>query len=61
MAPSVGAGRYVGITVDFVLAGDKFPILLQAFSNIGIVPDTGGTYFLPKVLGSNWQIISFHR
>ncbi|MCE3076955.1 enoyl-CoA hydratase-related protein [Chryseobacterium gwangjuense] len=48
--PAVGAGAMLALISDFVLAVDK-SYFAQAFSNIGLIPDTGGTYFLPKLLG----------
>ena len=48
--PAVGAGAMLALICDFVLATDK-AYFAQAFSNIGLIPDTGGTYFLPKLLG----------
>jgi 2-(1,2-epoxy-1,2-dihydrophenyl)acetyl-CoA isomerase len=48
--PAVGAGAMLALICDFVLANDK-SYFAQAFSNIGLIPDTGGTYFLPKLLG----------
>ena len=48
--PAVGAGAMLALICDFVLANEK-AYFAQAFSNIGLIPDTGGTYFLPKLLG----------
>lgn len=48
--PAVGAGAMLALICDFVLANNK-AYFSQAFSNIGLIPDTGGTYFLPKLLG----------
>lgn len=48
--PAVGAGAMLALICDFVLASEK-AYFLQAFSNIGLIPDTGGTYFLPKLVG----------
>jgi 2-(1,2-epoxy-1,2-dihydrophenyl)acetyl-CoA isomerase len=48
--PAVGAGAMLALICDFVLANEK-AYFSQAFSNIGLIPDTGGTYFLPKLLG----------
>ncbi len=48
--PAVGAGAMLGLICDFVLASEK-AYFSQAFANIGLVPDTGGTYFLPKLVG----------
>ncbi|VDH04575.1 enoyl-CoA hydratase/isomerase family protein [Bergeyella zoohelcum] len=48
--PAVGAGAMLALICDFVLASEK-AYFSQAFSNIGLIPDTGGTYFLPKLVG----------
>ncbi|WP_299176206.1 enoyl-CoA hydratase-related protein [uncultured Chryseobacterium sp.] len=48
--PAVGAGAMLALICDFVLASEK-AYFSQAFSGIGLIPDTGGTYFLPKLLG----------
>lgn len=48
--PAVGAGAMLALICDFVLASEK-AYFSQAFSKIGLIPDTGGTYFLPKLLG----------
>ena len=42
---NVGAGFVI-----FVLATEN-SYFSQAFVNIGLIPDTGGTYWLPKLLG----------
>ncbi len=48
--PAVGAGAMLALICDFVLASEK-AYFSQAFSGIGLIPDTGGTYFLPKLVG----------
>lgn len=48
--PAVGAGAMLALICDFTLASEK-AYFSQAFSNIGLIPDTGGTYFLPKLIG----------
>ena len=48
--PAVGAGAMLALICDFVLASEK-AYFSQAFSGIGLIPDTGGTYFLPRLLG----------
>jgi 2-(1,2-epoxy-1,2-dihydrophenyl)acetyl-CoA isomerase len=54
--PAVGAGAMLALICDFVLANEK-AYFAQAFSNIGLIPDTGGTYFLPNYWEDNWLII----
>ena len=48
--PAVGAGAMIAIICDFTLATES-SYFSQAFVNIGLIPDTGGTYWLPKLLG----------
>lgn len=48
--PAVGAGAMLALICDFSLA-KKSAYIAQAFVNIGLIPDTGGTYYLPKLLG----------
>ena len=48
--PAVGAGAMLALICDFTLAAQS-AYFSQAFVNIGLIPDTGGTYFLPKLLG----------
>jgi 2-(1,2-epoxy-1,2-dihydrophenyl)acetyl-CoA isomerase len=47
---AAGAGANLALCCDVVLAA-KNASFLQAFVNIGLVPDTGGTYFLPRLIG----------
>ena len=48
--PAVGAGAMLALICDFTLATQS-SYFSQAFVNIGLIPDTGGTYWLPKLLG----------
>lgn len=48
--PAVGAGAMLALICDFAIAKES-AYFSQAFVNIGLIPDTGGTYFLPKLLG----------
>ncbi len=48
--PAVGAGAMLALICDITLATQS-SYFSQAFSNIGLIPDTGGTYWLPKLLG----------
>ncbi|MCT4320530.1 enoyl-CoA hydratase/isomerase family protein [Elizabethkingia anophelis] len=48
--PAVGAGAMLGLICDFTLATEN-SYFSQAFVNIGLIPDTAGTYYLPKLLG----------
>ncbi|MFN8229349.1 MAG: enoyl-CoA hydratase-related protein [Bacteroidia bacterium] len=49
---AAGAGANIAIACDIVLASENASFI-QAFSKIGLVPDSGGTYFLPRVVGFN--------
>src|SRR3989339_380496 len=47
---AAGAGASLALACDLVIAG-KSAAFLQAFSKIGLIPDTGGTWFLPQRVG----------
>lgn len=46
---AAGAGFNLALCCDFIVSSDKAKYL-QAFVNIGLIPDMGGTYFLSKAL-----------
>lgn len=48
--PAAGAGANLALSCDFVIAADNAQFT-QAFINLGLVPDTGGTYLLAKDIG----------
>ncbi len=48
---AAGAGANLALACDLVIAG-KGASFLQAFVNIGLVPDSGGTLFLPEKVGT---------
>lgn len=48
---AAGAGTNIALACDIVLAS-RSAKFIQAFSKIGLVPDSGGTYFLPRLIGS---------
>ncbi|MFO1197074.1 MAG: enoyl-CoA hydratase-related protein [Burkholderiaceae bacterium] len=48
--PCAGAGMSLALACDIVLAGQSASFL-QAFSKIGLVPDAGSTWFLPRYVG----------
>jgi 2-(1,2-epoxy-1,2-dihydrophenyl)acetyl-CoA isomerase len=47
---AAGAGANVALACDIVLAG-KSAKFIQAFAKIGLLPDSGGTWFLPGAVG----------
>ncbi|HEU0063744.1 MAG TPA: enoyl-CoA hydratase-related protein [Flavisolibacter sp.] len=49
---AAGAGANIALSCDVVLASNSASFL-QAFSKIGLIPDSGGTFFLPRLIG--WQ------
>ncbi len=49
---AAGAGANLAICCDIVIAA-RSASFIQAFSKIGLVPDTGGSFFLPRLVG--WQ------
>ncbi|MFZ5609011.1 MAG: enoyl-CoA hydratase-related protein [Pseudomonadota bacterium] len=49
--PAAGAGMSFAIAGDIVLAA-RSAYFLQAFVNIGLIPDAGSTYFLPRLVGA---------
>jgi 2-(1,2-epoxy-1,2-dihydrophenyl)acetyl-CoA isomerase len=49
---SAGAGANIAFCCDVVVAS-RSASFIQAFSKIGLVPDSGGTYILPRLIG--WQ------
>jgi 2-(1,2-epoxy-1,2-dihydrophenyl)acetyl-CoA isomerase len=49
---AAGAGANIALSCDIVIACQSASFI-QAFSKIGLIPDSGGTYFLPRLIG--WQ------
>ena len=47
---AAGAGANLALCCDFVLAA-RGASFIQAFSKIGLVPDCGGTWLLPRLVG----------
>lgn len=47
---AAGAGANIALACDVVVAHEKVSFI-QAFSKIGLVPDSGGTFFLPRLIG----------
>ncbi|MGB1266435.1 MAG: enoyl-CoA hydratase-related protein, partial [Nereida ignava] len=48
--PAAGAGANLALAADVVIAAES-AYFMQAFSRIGLIPDAGGTYFLPRQMG----------
>jgi 2-(1,2-epoxy-1,2-dihydrophenyl)acetyl-CoA isomerase len=49
---AAGAGANIALCCDIVVAAQSASFL-QAFSKIGLIPDSSGTYILPRLIG--WQ------
>ena len=47
---AAGAGANIALCCDIVIAAQSASFI-QAFSRIGLIPDSGGTYFLPRLIG----------
>ncbi|EPX79005.1 enoyl-CoA hydratase-related protein [Litoreibacter arenae] len=48
--PAAGAGANLALAADVVIATQS-AVFLQAFTRIGLIPDAGGSYFLPRQIG----------
>ncbi|KAF0675672.1 enoyl-CoA hydratase-related protein [Profundibacterium mesophilum] len=48
--PAAGAGANLALAADVVIATESASFL-QAFTRIGLIPDAGGTYWLPRQVG----------
>lgn len=47
---AAGAGANIALCCDVVIAAQSASFI-QAFSKIGLIPDSGGTFFLPRLIG----------
>ncbi len=47
---AAGAGANIAFACDIVLASNE-AVFVQSFSKIGLIPDSGGTFFLPRLVG----------
>lgn len=47
---AAGAGANLALAADVVIASER-SVFLQAFTRIGLIPDAGGTYWLPRQIG----------
>lgn len=48
--PAAGAGASLALMADLTIAG-RSSYFLQAFVNVGLIPDAGGTWILPRSIG----------
>ena len=48
---AAGAGANLALACDVVIASEA-AVFLQAFARIGLIPDAGGTYWLPRQMGA---------
>jgi 2-(1,2-epoxy-1,2-dihydrophenyl)acetyl-CoA isomerase len=48
---AAGAGANIALACDLVIAA-RSATFVQAFSKLGLVPDSGGTWFLPRLVGT---------
>jgi 2-(1,2-epoxy-1,2-dihydrophenyl)acetyl-CoA isomerase len=57
---AAGAGANIALACDVVLAAPSASFI-QAFSKIGLIPDSAGTFFLPRLVGfgkaSAWMML----
>ncbi len=49
--PAAGAGANLALSADVVFATES-AYFMQAFTRIGLIPDAGGTYVLPRAMGT---------
>ena len=47
---AAGAGANLALACDIVIAAEDASFI-QSFTKIGLIPDTGGTFFLPRLIG----------
>lgn len=48
---AAGAGANIALACDITIAKSSASFI-QAFSKIGLIPDSGGTFFLPRIIGT---------
>jgi 2-(1,2-epoxy-1,2-dihydrophenyl)acetyl-CoA isomerase len=47
---AAGAGANLALACDIVIASE-LASFIQSFSKVGLIPDSGGTFFLPRIVG----------
>jgi 2-(1,2-epoxy-1,2-dihydrophenyl)acetyl-CoA isomerase len=47
---AAGAGANIALACDIVLAAENASFI-QSFAKVGLIPDSGGTFFLPRIIG----------
>jgi 2-(1,2-epoxy-1,2-dihydrophenyl)acetyl-CoA isomerase len=47
---AAGAGANIALACDIVIASENASFI-QSFSKLGLIPDSGGTFFLPRIIG----------
>lgn len=47
---AAGAGANIALACDVVLASERASFI-QAFTKVGLIPDSGGTWMLPRIVG----------
>lgn len=55
---AAGAGANIAFACDITLAGESANFI-QSFSKIGLIPDSAGTYFLPRLVGTQMATALF--
>jgi 2-(1,2-epoxy-1,2-dihydrophenyl)acetyl-CoA isomerase len=48
---AAGAGCSIALACDIIVAAEE-SLLIEVFVNIGLVPDSGSSYFLPRLIGN---------
>lgn len=48
---AAGAGANLALAADIVIAA-RSAVFIESFCRLGLIPDTGGTYFLPRAIGT---------
>jgi 2-(1,2-epoxy-1,2-dihydrophenyl)acetyl-CoA isomerase len=57
---AAGAGANIALACDIVIAG-RSAKFIQSFASIGLIPDSGGTWVLPRLVGQARALGLAHR